>query len=462
MPVVVLSPDSRAAVLEVRRGGVLCPTAAKQLLLLDLATTTRPIWLLEDVPSIGTPAGQRENTLDVWEDIFDAVTSAYSTEASPIEALAPIERKRFARWILAGVDPVVMDAPTEVDASTTTLREEMAAERASAMAERERLRAEMHAAHAEADRVAVRAWGTGGTLATTGGTPSIGSAKATRSTLSSDLAAHPGATDGKQLAYLSKCMVVGRHATRAECAEGQGGYGEHPMSSELLRKSSKTTGIGMMTLSTALDKSRKAKSIRPLEDFLDHTRERMIGCPDDHVEYAALGAQQISEWFNNARRTADNDIVLLEYLEMSIAEQLGRGLPNTYSPQLMDRARKIVRVGDDLPVGSSVPTPSPMAAPPTQAAGVSSDTIAAMSIQLSHIVEALDKSAIASGQMSRRIDGIGSKVDATKSELTTLKGDVSALKSSRSSLTKEEKDKFINCSKCGQKGHRAADCPNGE
>ena len=61
-------------------------------------------------------------------------------------------------------------------------------------------------------------------------------------------------------------------------------------------------------------------------------------------KYAALGAQQISEWFNNARHTVDNDMVLLEYLlEMSIAEQLGQGLPNTYSPQLMDRARKIVR-----------------------------------------------------------------------------------------------------------------------
>ena len=135
MPVVVLSPDSRAAVLEVRRGGVVCPTAAKQHLLLDLATTTRPIWLLEDVPSTGTSAAQREYTLEVWWDIFDAITNEYSTDAAPVDALAPIERKRFARWILAGVDPVAVDAPIDLDASTPTeVREELlAAERAAAV-----------------------------------------------------------------------------------------------------------------------------------------------------------------------------------------------------------------------------------------------------------------------------------------------------------------------------------------
>jgi hypothetical protein len=291
--------------------------------------------------------------------------------------------------------------------------------------------------------------------------------------LQMDVDMHPGATRGEQIIYLSACIFLGRHATREECAGGK--YGEHPVSSPLIRKNSKITSLGMQAISAAFVSARRSGSLAPLTSFFTGTRDKMIRAPDDHCDYAQMGAHRIGQWFDTAVQVAASDAVAIEYLELSVVHYSlnGRGLPEEYDGKLMGRAKRIVvDTGFSSPGSTTCSNDSSVATLPRSISSSNTGSVKSdeannqLGEKMDTVLKGVETMSASLTTMGKRLDGTNSKIDNCKSSCDSLSSRVKALEGKGggggggAQMTKEEKDKTIKCNKCDEIGHRGADCPN--
>ena len=76
--------------------------------------------------------------------------------------------------------------------------------------------------------------------------------------------------------------------------------------------------MGMQGITSCFTAARKANSIAPLVSFFANTREKMITAPDDHCDYAQMGAHQIGAWFDEGMQASPSEAVAIEYFELVI------------------------------------------------------------------------------------------------------------------------------------------------
>jgi hypothetical protein len=254
-----------------------------------------------------------------------------------------------------------------------------------------------------------------------------------------------GATNPKQLTYTSSCVVLGRHATRGELRNlgPTGGYGDHPATSDAIRKNMKASKqLGMQDVTTVIAKAKAESNLGIFDAFIANTRESMTSCPDDHVDFAMRGANLIGQWHEHGRAAASNDMAALEYFELCIVYNIARsrGIPKPYEPELMARAEKTARQAEQRRNGS-VPLARPGAAgaPPPSMDAAANVPPPWMAAYMKTVEDGAAASKAAMETMAKRMDAMNAKVDRSN---------------------QEGKDKFMTCNKCNKKGHREANCPD--
>ena len=438
-----------------RGGKLFCPPITKTLLLLDAAGKHwTPTDLLED----GVPEGDRADSDKQWNETFLGILGDQKAEDQA--ALTPSKAMliRFHRWTWGSLD--VLDDP-----SSFALRTAKAAKKAAALAAAGAVSCD--SSDSDDEDVVIVVPPTKGALR---------KKQAPSAQLQRDVAMHPGATSGEQITYLSACVYLGRHATREECIGLK--YGEHPVSSALIRKNSKISALGMQAITSTFLAARRSGSLVPLTVFFTGTRDKMIAAPDDHCNYAQMGAHCIGTWFDAAVQTASSDLVAIEYLELAVVHWSlnGRGLPDEFDGKLMERAKRIVADADlssgrspacSTSSGSTVTLPRSTV--PSSAGSVQSDEATnALGEQMGTVLKGIESMAATLTTVGRRLDGTNTKIDSCKSSCDSLSSRVKALEGrgpgggggGGAQLTKEEKDKTIKCNKCDEIGHRGADCPN--
>ena len=179
----------------------------------------------------------------------------------------------------------------------------------------------------------------------------------------------------------------------------------------------------------------------------------MCACPDDHAAFAREGANLINSWFDRGVQAAENDMVALEYFELYLAQSVAksRGFPNErgFDPELMYRASKIARGTQMLqePAGQRIPQPT--------SPGATSGGVVPQEVQLAELMAAVKSiqttqtSLMAASEAgTRRFDGLNLKFERLE-ERCKNKGSPTG-----------NPDKNMTCNICGEKGHRAANCPN--
>ena len=420
-----------------------CPPVMQKILLLDPDGTH---WTTGDFLDEVVPDGRRDAQQRMWgatvKEILEKVPSEEKSKLLLIES----QVIRFYEWALGGADKPkdagvpILETPKAKPplGSTSTRKPSKAAARAakkaaSAPAESDDSDSDEDAE--ERDGVMVKP------------VPSL--------KLLSDIAAHPGVTTGEQLCYLSACIFLGKHASKVECEKLS--YGEHPVSSVIIRKNSKVVALGMQAITTSLLAARKSGSMVPLTFFFSNTREKMINAPDDHCGYSRMGAHRIGTWYDKAMQVASCDAVAIEYFELSVIKGPlnGRGLPDEYDPELMERAKKIAAEQCE-PCLIDFPARAATLTLPAQAPVLSDGKLAAGS-QMEELLKGMESVQSSLGTMGRRIDSTHSKVEATNARIESMSTRIKKLENPNE-LSKAEKDKTITCNKCKKMGHREADC----
>ena len=456
----MLVEDEHLAVLgSSRGGGRRCPAQVKALLVLD---KTGRHWQPHDFLKDGVPKDEWDENEKVWVATLDGVLK----EMVPPEQHSAMEPTPAAvlKFIAFARSPLdAKDEPKPASKGDALKKLEEAAEDSEpelmedAYSTDESSDEETVKVSRKAARAALKKAAKGKDAALTSNQMKL------------DLAMHPGATSGKQLSYLSACVFLGRHATREEVKGSK--YGEHPVSSALIRKNSKVAALGMQGITPVFSHARRLNSVAPLTQFFSNTRDKMICAPDDHCQYAQMGAHRIGAWYDKGIQAAPNDAVAIEYFELAVVRwpMNGRGMPVDFEGELMERAKRLVmeseaeapctppRVGVAAvhsPSASHVPKP-----PPSGPNGA--DVMALVGEQMETLVKSMESVSASVQQLGRRVDGTHTKMDGVTSKLDSLTSRVQSLETkSKASLTKAEKDKTITCNKCGQVGHREADCPN--
>jgi hypothetical protein len=434
-----------------RGGKLLCPPITKKLLLLDLAGKH---WTPDDLLEDGVPAEDRDANDMQWFETLQGILGDQDKEDQV--ALTPSKAMlvRFQRWTWGPLD--ALDDP-----SSKALKAAKAAKKAAAVAEASIVSGD--SSDSDDDDVIIVP-------------PTKIALKkkkhAPSAQLLRDVAMHPGATCGEQIIYLSACVYLGRHATREECIGLR--YGEHPVSSALIRKNSKISALGMQAITSSFLSARRCGSLVPLTVFFTGTRDKMIAAPDDHCGYAQMGAHCIGTWFDAAVQTAASDLVAIEYLELAVVHWSlnGRGLPDEFDGKLMERAKRLVADADLASSRASACSTSsgstaslPRSTVPSSSGSVQSDDASiALGEQMGTVLKGIESMSATLTTVGRRLDGTNTKIDLCKSSCDSLATRVKALEGKGggggSQLTKEEKDKTIKCNKCEEIGHRGADCPN--
>ena len=389
-----------------RGGKLFCPPITKTLLLLDAAGKH---WMNTDLLEDGVPEEDRDANDKQWEETFLGILGEQSAEDQASLTPSKAMLTRFYRWTWGAVDAV--DGP-----SSFALKAAKAAKRAAKALESQVISGD--SSDSDDDDVVIVVPPTKGALK-----KSVPSAQLQR-----DVAMHPGATCGAQVTYLSACVYLGRHATREECVGLK--YGEHPVSSALIRKNSKVTALGMQAITSTFLAARRAGSLVPLTVFFTGTRDKMIAAPDDHCGYAQMGAHRIGTWYDSAVQTAASDLVAIEYLELAVVHWSlnGRGLPDEYEAKLMERAKRIVADADRISglspacsTSSGSTVSLPRSTVPSSAGSVQSDDATmALGEQMGTVLKGIESMAATLTTVGRRLDGTNTKIDLCKSSCDSL------------------------------------------
>jgi hypothetical protein len=150
--------------------------------------------------------------------------------------------------------------------------------------------------------------------------------------------------------------------------------------------------------------------------------------------------------------------VAIEYFELSVIKGPlnGRGLPEEYDPELMDRAKRIASTPQDVFGQPTMAVCTPVRPPADSAGG---DGKVAMGTQLDEVMKGIEVMQTSLVTMGRRIDATHNRVEASNAKIESMVSKVKKLENPNE-LSKEEKDKTIVCRKCNERGHRESDCPN--
>ena len=358
-------------------------------------------WKVSDVPVMAVQKDDIEDVMDLFKDVFEEIDEPAS------KALSNADCKRFALWLCKPTDtpPALMDEEGEMDEDVTK------------------------------DGQAL-----GQALVESLGTPpppkskktSVKEAKAVLSAACLKDMAIQGMREPAQIGYMNAALFLGYHPSRAESAGL--GHGDLATSSEIIRKACKVPGFA--SVHQALDQSKAEGTAAPLAAFFGRLADSLSSAADDHAGYADAASARVNRFFNGVKDSAMNDATVIIYIELYLVwTYRGRGLPTDgVDGELMNKAHKRAH---DAAAGSSK-----SGAPAN--AKIEGD-LAALSAQLSEVLASSTKRQADVGRFGSRLDSAVSRIDK-----------VERAAAQRSGLNA---DKDLKCDKCGQKGHRGADCP---
>ena len=252
-----------------------------------------------------------------------------------------------------------------------------------------------------------------------------------------------GMSSPNQLAYVSASLFLGKHASRKECAGLNAG--ETAGISDVIRKAAKMPGA--KTLTDTLKESMESRSKAPLDTFINRLTDSLSNAGDDHAEYAAQASSKIRSFYNRVCEVVDDELAVPLYFEDLVQfSHVGRGIPKQVDLEL-------VRIAEKRACGIRNPKQKGKAREdPDQSAMLS---------QMEEMLAALGKfeglEQRLGSKLNTSVTRIDTRLDAMERKVKTV-ADASAAEVER----RRKADQFIECTKCGQKGHRASECPNGD
>ena len=386
------------SVLEARRGGRKCPAAVSDLLL-----TNRDKWEVEDVVTSfqdgkGSSAA-KDDILALWDLVFN--------DCDGHENLTIADKQRYKMWIFSAADEADEDGSmvdVSKDGATTTVKEAAKASIKSA----------------------------GGKEADDG----------MHGAFMNDMK-EQGMSSPRQLAYVSASLFLGKHASRKECAGLNAG--ETAGISDVIRKAAKMPGA--KTLTDTLKDSVESRSRLPLDTFINRLTDSLSNAGDDHACYAAQASSKIRSFYNRVCEVVDDELAVPLYFEDLVQfSHVGRGIPKQVDLEL-------VRIAEKRAYG--------MRNPKQKAKAREDPDQSSMMSQMEEMLSALGKfeglEQRLGSKLNTSISRIDTRLDAMERKVKTV-ADASAAEVER----RRKADQFIECTKCGQKGHRASECPNGD
>ena len=399
----------KAALARSRGGGVLCPPMIAEFLLRNVA-----IWQPTDFSESASSPEDVEDDMKVWMAVLE---ECLDKDGARPDITKPM-LLQFRKYIRMAADPF------KVGASMDASKDEDGPKSGTGEGETE-----------SGESKPARG-------ASVNGQAAFGATQLPSPTLEEDLREQKASSKG-QLVFGSLALFLGRAPTRAECRGVE--YCSHPGSSDLIRKSAKM--VGANTFVDAVAKCRAMESIVPLETFFGRLVDSLAGCADDFTGYSATAAARVGLCFNKARETADSDLVVVEYYDTYIMQSyIGRFLPKRCDYELMMRCNKLYR---------SLGPPGAAGA----AALVAPTAVIAASVQseMRSVLESVQALTSQVGELVSTVQRHGSRLDTVNSRLDGLNSKVEAVADS-SGLPAGSKNRWIKCNKCGELGHKAADC----
>jgi hypothetical protein len=234
---------------------------------------------------------------------------------------------------------------------------------------------------------------------------------------------------------LNAALHLGYHPSRAESHGLR--HGDTATSSDIIRKSSKMPGT--FTIVDAISDSEKKRSPAPLDTFIGRLIDSLNSVADDHAEFAPIAAGKVSQLYSRVKSTAILEMAPVFFMkEYVLWTCRGRGIPTPMDLEIMARAEK--EAAKLMGEGRSGHGGGQGGGGGGSAPGGHSD---------SAVMGKLDELFKKFGEIESKVN----KISGIESRLDTLLNKVK-------SLTDPGRDRNITCNKCGEKGHRVADCTN--
>ena len=395
---------------ELRGGGRTCPTLAKNALI-----SGTDHWDATDVQVGALKKNELDGVAAMWTSVFEDISG---DDDSPVVGG---QLARFLLWVGAAVDEAEATDPEDEDEGEDGIRDDPEV---------------------------------GEDEASTALTPPKTPKKSTRKNkkaagvrsaeVQSVLSAQRAENEG-QIGYLNACLFLGQHTSRAEC-RGLG-VGDLASSSELIRKSIKFgKSTGTRTLVDAIADAKDQRSLVAMDHFFDRLQASLSSVSDDHARFAPVALGLTSQLYSRAKSVAHPEFAVVHYIEDYVFRtHRGQGIPMALDSEALRRAEKL-SLSEALAAGGGGAR-RPGGAEPTASEGTQS----AMAAQIAEIAVSLERM----GGVESKLEALSRRVD---SRMDAMSAKVNRVASGQED--DDDKDKYMTCGKCSEKGHRAKNCPN--
>lgn len=269
-----------------------------------------------------------------------------------------------------------------------------------------------------------------------------------------------GASELWQLGYVELALALSRRPSRAECKN----Y-DHRSSWKTMDGGKLSVKQAGRSLDMVLEDARKSGSTMELEDHFSQTATTLMEDPED--DFATLSGSRVLMMWQDVRRAIKTQGGIIYYLIRSRRVHAGRGLPTFAGGKLVDPvlvneslAAQIEELaghpkqfdGGGLPLSTMSITSGSTTSHSSGSSVGSSASMASekMSSQMSELLSAVKASSDSFASVKTALGDV-------KSTLGTLTSRVQAIERSTGDGNEQGGGR---CFKCGQSGHRAADCPN--